>query len=105
MKKEEVKIEFKQPNYIGKDDDGFYKGIVEQIELSKGHDTLDICNRRRNLWLSIFNGYKQLGQFPVNKPHTHKEGDLVLVEKSGNIIVAIKKETITISNINELFKD
>jgi len=97
-------MEFKNPKFIGNDEDGLYKGIVEQIETSKDYDILDLCNRKRNLWVfSIVSGYRQIGQFKVNKPHNFNEGDLVIAKKENNKITDVKKETIEISNINEIF--
>ena len=99
-------MEYKKPKLIGKDEDGVYKGIIEQIEASREYDILDICNRRRNLWvLSIISGYRQLGQYKVAKPHHFEEGDLVIVEKKGDTIVDVKKDEITISNVNKIYVD
>ena len=99
-------MEFKKSVLIGKDEDGFYKGIVEQIETSKDYDILDLCNRKRNLWVfSIISGYRQIGRFKVNKPHNFNEGDLVIVKKENDMVIDVKKDKIVISNVNKLFKD
>ena len=99
-------MKYKQPNILGKDEDGFYKGIIEQIEVSENHDVLDVCNRARNLWVfSLFNKYKQLGQFKVKKSHNFKEGDLIIIKKRNDKVTDVMKERITISNINDVFKD
>jgi len=101
-----MEYEYKKSKLIGKDEDGYYKGIVEQIETSKNYDILDLCNRKRNLWVfSIVSGYRQIGQFKVNKPHNFKEGDLVIVKKKNDKVIEVKKDKIVISNVHELFKD
>jgi len=99
-------MQYKKPKLIGTDENGEYKGIIEQIEASKKYDILDICNRRRNLWvLSLFSGYRQIGRFRVDKPHNFKEGDLIIATKKEGKIIKIVKNPITISNVRELFND
>lgn len=99
-------MKYKTPKILGKDEDGFYRGIVEQIEVSDSYDILDLCNRSRNLSIfSLFNKYKQLGQFKVRKSHNFKEGDLVVLRKRNDKVIDVIKERITINNINEVFKD
>ena len=86
-------INYKQPKLFGKDEDGFYLGKIEQIETAKEYDILDIKNRKTYGWiLSLFTGYRQIGQFKVNKPHNFKEGDLVIVEKKDDKIIDVKEE-------------
>jgi len=95
-----------KPKLMGKDEDGLYKGLIQQIETAKDYDILDLCNRRRDLWVFfMFSGYRQIGQFKVNKPHNFNEGDLVIVKKENDMVIDVKKDKIVISNVNKLFKD
>ena len=95
-----------KPKLMGKDEDGLYKGLIQQIETAKDYDILDLCNRRRDLWVFfMFSGYRQIGQFKVNKPHNFNEGDLVIIEKKDDKVISVKKDTMSILNINEVFKD
>ena len=99
-------MDYKQPTFFGQVEDGLYKGLVEQIESSKEYDILDMSNRRRNLLvLSLFNGYRQIGQYKINKPHHFNEGDLVIITVQNNKVINVEKETITISNTREIFKN
>jgi hypothetical protein len=82
---------YKEPKLYGKDEDGEYLGRIEQIETSKEYDILDISNRKPYLWvLSLFNGYCQIGQFKVSKPHPFKEWQNVIVTKKDNEIIKVK---------------
>jgi len=93
---------YKQPKLFGKDEDGKYLGRIEQIETATEYDILDISNRKPNLWIfSLFKGYRQIGKFKINKPHKFDEGDLVTIKKERGDIIDVKKDTITMSNINE----
>jgi hypothetical protein len=86
---------YKEPTLFGRDEDGQYEGRIEQIETGwfsgRDYDTLDISNRKPNLWiLSLFVGYRQIGQFKVLKPHSFKEGQDVIVTKKDNKIIEVK---------------
>ena len=81
----------KQVKLIGKDEDGLYLGRIEQIETAKKFDILDISNRKTNLWVfNMFNGYRQIGQFKVNKPHKYAEQQDVIVNKVDGKIIEVK---------------
>jgi hypothetical protein len=98
-------MKYKQPKWAGKDEDGYYKGIVEEIMTSKDYDILCVCNRRRFLWVfSLFNGYAQIGTFKIKKPNSFEIKDLVIAKKKDNKIVSVKKDVITVSNIDDIYK-
>ena len=89
--------------FINKHQNGEFKALIEEIGTGRKKDLLMISNRKRNLWiLSLFNGYKQLGTMNIEKPHEYKEGDLITATIEQEKIKNIKKEYITISNINEI---
>lgn len=99
-----MRCNYKKPKLFGKDDDGTYKGLVEEIGTSRNYDMLYLSNRKPNWWvLSLVSGYRQIGIFKVVKGHDFKEGDLVIVTKKDNEVIEVKKDRITISNINEIF--
>jgi len=86
-------MEFKQPKLFGKDEDGMYLGKVDMIGIGSECDTVYISNRKPNLWIfSLLNGYKQIGVFKIDNPHTFSEGDLIQVKKENNEIISITKE-------------
>ena len=70
-----------------------YYARIEQIETSKYYDILDISNRKPCLWiLSLFNGYKQFGQFKVIKPHNYHEGQDIIIRMLNNKIIGVRRE-------------
>jgi len=96
-------MELKQPKLIGKDEDGEYIGRIEEIGLGYNEkkffglkikncpDQLMISNKKRYLWIfSIFNGYRQLGVFDVERPHDFKEGQDVLIGKKDDKIISVE---------------
>ena len=93
---------YKEPKLFGKDEDGEYLGMIEQIGTSRNGDLLMIGNRKPNLWIfSLLNGYRQIGSFKLqpdfarsNIPQLNKfnEDDLVIVTKKDGKIVNVKKD-------------
>jgi hypothetical protein len=85
---------YKQPKLFGKDEDGEYLAMIEQIGTGQYEDTLYISNRKPNLYIfSIFNGYRQIGIFKTND-HTFIEGEYVIVTKKEGKIVSCKEDKI-----------
>ena len=93
---------FQEPKLFGKDEDGLYKGRIEEIGSGAGFklfgktlipdsaDVLHLSNRRPNLWLlSLFNGYRQIGTFEVKRPHNFSEGQDVIITKKNNVVVDV----------------
>ena len=88
-------MKYKEAKIFGKDEDGYYLGVIVQIETSKEYDILDISNRKPNLWvLNLFSGYRQIGKFKVDKPHTFNERDNIIVKKEDGIIIEVKTEEV-----------
>lgn len=80
------------------------KGYIEQIGgghnervfmgrsvLKRSPDTLYISNKPDRWILNLFNGYKQLGTFRVDRPHVFRERDKVIVRLEDNKIVNVWK--------------
>jgi len=105
LEESKEQVVFKTPKLFGKDEDGFYKGIIEGIVSSKEYDILYISNRKKDFWIFSVFSHRQIGTFKVPKQHNFRIGDLVIVEKKNNTIVDVKKDKVTISNIDEIYKD
>lgn len=81
------------------------KTFIEQIEgghkeiklplglkLKETPDFLDISNGKLYLWIfSLVSGYRQLGSFPINRPHQFNEREWVDVDIKEGKIVNVKK--------------
>jgi hypothetical protein len=89
-------MEYKEVKMFKKDEDGLYKGRIEQIEIGTywfkraNYDVLDISNRHDPAWVfSLFTGYRQIGQYKISIPHSFEEGQDVIVEKKDGKIVSV----------------
>ena len=55
---------------------------IEQIGTGRTKDLLMVSNRKPNLWImSLFNGYKQLGTYSINKPHAFEEKENIFIRR------------------------
>ena len=54
---------------------------IEQIGTGRHKDNLMISNRKNHFIITgLFNGYKQLGTYDIDKPHTYKEREDILIQ-------------------------
>ena len=84
---------YKEPKLFGKDEDGVYLGKIEEMGVGRYYDVLYISNRKPNLWaFSLFNGYRQLGIFKIQKPHCWHEKEDIIVKKKDDKIVSVESE-------------
>lgn len=69
------------------------KAFIEQIESDSIElDYLCISNKpARNWFFSMFTRYKQLGKFPIKRPHNFKEREWVDVDIVDGRVVAVRK--------------
>ena len=63
------------------------------IKLRRTPDRLDLSNKPSWWILDLFRGYKQLGRFPVDRPHEFREREWVEVDIKDNEVVAVRKLT------------
>jgi hypothetical protein len=109
-----IKMDYKTPKLIGKDEDGEYLGRIEEKGLGdtlfiKGFldlpiklfgktlipatdDVLMISNRHNPAWIfSLFTGYRQIGTYKVARPNNFHEGEEVIVTKKDDKIIKVIK--------------
>jgi hypothetical protein len=99
-------MKFNKPKLIGKNDNGYYLGKIEQIGTGKTEDLLMVSNRKPNLWVfSLFNGYMQLGKHIVKRPHKFKESQEVIVELNDNQIIDVMADNIGNRQMGEVLNE
>jgi hypothetical protein len=80
------------------------KAFIEQVEaghknwnlplgivLKEKPDILDISNKGDTNFISYLFGYRQLGQFKVNRPHDFHEREWVDIDMVNKKITAVRK--------------